>query len=122
MNDHAVRLGLSQTYFDSPHGLMNIENLSTAYDMARLSAIAIKNDYFRKVVSTASYTCTAKHNPKSKDQIYHSVGNYSKFPTTPVAEKENYNPEDDIILEPRMDSPCLVSKKFKWTNTNLMLK
>lgn len=68
MNDHAVKMGLSQTYFDSPHGLMNIENVSTAYDMARLSAIVIKNDYFRKIVSTANYTCTAKHIPKNQDQ------------------------------------------------------
>lgn len=121
MNDHAVKLGLSQTYFDSPHGLMNIENVSTAYDMARLSAIAIKNDYFRKIVSTASYTCTAKQKSKDEDSTYYSVGDYSKFPTNPLTEKENNNPEDKVILEPRMDSPSLVNKKFKWTNTNHML-
>ena len=119
MNEHAVKLGLSSTYFDSPHGLMNIENVSTAYDMARLSAIAIKNDYFRKIVSTSTYSCTAKHVPLDKD-TNSSDGNYSKYSYPLLAEKdkEKPNPEDNVILEPKMDSPSLVSKKFKWINTN----
>lgn len=48
------------THFDSPHGLQNVENLSTAYDMAKLSALCIKNDYFRQIVSTPYYECKAK--------------------------------------------------------------
>lgn len=32
MNDYARQLDLAQTHFDSPHGLQNIENLSTAFD------------------------------------------------------------------------------------------
>lgn len=48
---------MAQTHFDSPHGLQNIENLSTAYDMAKLSALCIKNDYFREIVSTPYYEC-----------------------------------------------------------------
>ena len=57
MNDFARQMDLSQTHFDSPHGLQNIENLSTAFDQAKLSAIVIKNDYFRQIVSTQKYEC-----------------------------------------------------------------
>lgn len=52
MNLYAQKMELTQTYFDSPHGLQNIENLSTAYDIGKLSAAVMKNDYFRKIVST----------------------------------------------------------------------
>ena len=61
------------THFDSPHGLQNIENLSTAYDMSKLSALCIKNDYFREIVSTPYYECVAKQRvipekPKPKEE------------------------------------------------------
>lgn len=60
MNLFAHQLDLALTHFDSPHGLQNIENLSCAYDMAKLSAICIQNEYFRKIVSTSYYECKAK--------------------------------------------------------------
>ena len=47
MNEYAANLGMNQTYFDSPHGLQNVENISTAYDVCKLSAICMKDDYFR---------------------------------------------------------------------------
>jgi D-alanyl-D-alanine carboxypeptidase (penicillin-binding protein 5/6) len=43
------------TSFANPHGLSNVNSLSTAEDMARLSAYGIKNDKFRKVVETKLY-------------------------------------------------------------------
>ena len=52
MNDYAEKLQMSSTFFDSPHGLMNIQNFSTAYDMAKLSAVCMKNEYFRRIVAT----------------------------------------------------------------------
>jgi D-alanyl-D-alanine carboxypeptidase (penicillin-binding protein 5/6) len=44
MNDYAEKLHMTSTYFDSPHGLMNIQNYSTAHDMAKLSAVCMKLD------------------------------------------------------------------------------
>jgi len=41
MNIFAESLTLSSTFFDSPHGLMNKENTSCAFDMSKLSAIAM---------------------------------------------------------------------------------
>ena len=57
MNNYCALFGLMQTYFDSPHGLQNIENLSTASDLAKLSAICMQNDIFKRIVSTKIYEC-----------------------------------------------------------------
>ena len=57
MNNLCVNYGLMQTYFDRPHGLQNVENLSTASDMAKLSAICMQNDIFKRIVSTKFYEC-----------------------------------------------------------------
>ena len=59
MNDYAAKLEMNQTHFDSPHGLQNVENLSTAYDIGKLSAHCLKNEYFRKIVATQCYECSA---------------------------------------------------------------
>ena len=45
------------TSFANPHGLSNVNSLSTAQDMARLSAYCMKNDKFREVVETKNYFC-----------------------------------------------------------------
>lgn len=45
------------TSFANPHGLSNVHSLSTAEDMARLSAYAMKNERFREVVQTKNHFC-----------------------------------------------------------------
>ena len=50
MNDYATALKMTSSNFDSPHGLMNIQNQSTAYDMGRLAAKAMKSPIFRRIV------------------------------------------------------------------------
>lgn len=43
---------MASTNFDSPHGMMNKHNYSTAYDIAKLSSKCMKNEWFRKIVNT----------------------------------------------------------------------
>ena len=50
MNLFCTKHGLNQTFFDSPHGLQNPENVSTAFDMAKLSTVAMQSETFRKIV------------------------------------------------------------------------
>jgi serine-type D-Ala-D-Ala carboxypeptidase (penicillin-binding protein 5/6) len=59
MNFQANKLKMSSTYFDSPHGLMNKFNYSTASDVAILTAECMKMDLFRKVVGTEEYETQA---------------------------------------------------------------
>ncbi|MEW9669685.1 D-alanyl-D-alanine carboxypeptidase family protein [Ammoniphilus sp. 3BR4] len=53
MNEKAEYLGLRQTHFTNPHGLDDSnEHYSTALEMAKISAYALKNEDFRRIVST----------------------------------------------------------------------
>ncbi len=52
MNQTAVKIGLIESHFTNPHGLDNEAHYTTAYDLAKLTAYALKNENFRKIVST----------------------------------------------------------------------
>ena len=56
MNQTALGLGLKDTHFANPHGLDSEENYSTAADLARLAAAALREPLFRQVVSTKTVT------------------------------------------------------------------
>lgn len=56
MNEKAAELGLADTHFTNPHGLDNEQHYTTAYDLARLTAYALKNQAFRTIVSTRKKT------------------------------------------------------------------
>lgn len=56
MNLKAQRLDLKNTHFDNPNGLDSEENYSTAEDIARLTAAALKNETFLEIVSTRTIT------------------------------------------------------------------
>lgn len=55
MNAKAAELGLSDTHFTNPHGLNDDAHYTTARDLARLTAAAMENDIFRRIVSTDTY-------------------------------------------------------------------
>ena len=52
MNDKAHVLGLTNTHFENPHGLDSDTHYSTAKDLAKLTAYAMENPIFSKIVST----------------------------------------------------------------------
>lgn len=52
MNETAVKAGAENSNFANPHGLSNPEHYSTARDLARITAYALKNELFAKIVST----------------------------------------------------------------------
>ncbi|HEX6984065.1 MAG TPA: hypothetical protein VF170_01755, partial [Planctomycetaceae bacterium] len=60
MNRTAARIGLAGTTFRNPHGLSVDGHRSTAADLVRLAAAALKHDRFREVVSTRLYGCTVE--------------------------------------------------------------
>lgn len=55
MNDKAKELEMNDTHFSNPNGLPDEEHYSTAADMAKLCAYAMKNPKFATVVSTQNY-------------------------------------------------------------------
>jgi D-alanyl-D-alanine carboxypeptidase len=60
MNNNAIKLQMMSTNFDSPHGLMNPQNYSSAYDMGKLAGQCMKNEYFRKIVTTQVFECEGR--------------------------------------------------------------
>ena len=76
MNEKALKIGMKNTTFNNPHGLdENGGNLSTAYDMALLTSYAMKNEKYKKIVSTKKYTLRTNMNYYSwlnKHKLLHS--------------------------------------------------
>lgn len=63
MNNKAKEIGMKNTTFNNPSGLDDPKgNYSTVYDMALLSSYAMKNDVYRKIVSTKKYTLKTNKN------------------------------------------------------------
>lgn len=54
MNEKAEQLGLEDTHFVTPSGLHDDKHYSTAYDMAKLTREALKNETFREICGTSS--------------------------------------------------------------------
>lgn len=52
MNDEARRLGLRDTHFRSPSGVVDADSYSTAWDLAALTRYARRNPRFRRLVRT----------------------------------------------------------------------
>ncbi len=56
MNEEASRLGATGTHFVNPHGLNDQDHYTTAYDLYLIFNEALKQPYFRQVISTTAYT------------------------------------------------------------------
>jgi serine-type D-Ala-D-Ala carboxypeptidase (penicillin-binding protein 5/6) len=54
MNEKALELGALNTSFATPHGLDAQEHFTTAEDLAKITAYAMKNEFFAKIASTKS--------------------------------------------------------------------
>ncbi len=54
MNTYAKKIGMTNSNFTNPSGLTNKNHYSTAFDMALLTSVAIKNPVFRKITATQS--------------------------------------------------------------------
>jgi len=60
MNQKALEIGAKDTHFTNPNGLHDDAHYTTAYDLALLSAYAMKNPTFRTIVSTKSIKITGE--------------------------------------------------------------
>ncbi len=59
MNEKAKEYGALNTNFVNPNGLQDPAHVTTAYDLAMIAKHAIKNETFRKYVTTYRYTMKA---------------------------------------------------------------
>jgi D-alanyl-D-alanine carboxypeptidase (penicillin-binding protein 5/6) len=77
MNNTAKDIGATNSNFVNPHGLHHDNHYTTAYDLGLISAYALRNDTFAKIVSTKSHTIDRavkgwKHVILNKNKILHT--------------------------------------------------
>ncbi len=60
MNELAKQIGAYNTHFVNPHGLHDDDHYTTAYDLALISAYAMRNPVFKEIVGTKTYKTTWK--------------------------------------------------------------
>ena len=75
MNKKASELGLTNTHFETPHGLDSDEHYTTAYELALLSNYALNNKTFAQIVGTKEYTITINGYPKQLSNTNELLGN-----------------------------------------------
>lgn len=84
MNKKAEELGMTGTHYTNAHGLHNEEHYTTAYDMALLMKYALKNETFRKVISTKEYTVK-----ETEGRFTKTINNSNKLIYTKSTDTEN---------------------------------
>lgn len=75
MNNKAKDLGLTNSHFESPHGLDSDNHYTTAYELALLADYALQNSTFRNIVGTKNYTITINGYPKNITNTNELLGN-----------------------------------------------
>lgn len=61
MNARADSLGLKNTHFVNPHGLHDPAHYTSAYDLAVISSVAMRNAVFKEIVSTKNITVSGNN-------------------------------------------------------------
>ena len=74
MNNKAIELGLENTHFVTPHGLDEEEHYTTAYELAKLTNYALKNNTFYKIVKTQKHTININGNVKELSNTNELLG------------------------------------------------
>lgn len=73
MNEKAAAIGAKNSHFENPNGLTNPNHYTTAEDMAKIAAYAMKNPDFRDIVKRKTYPMTYRNG------IYRNVANRNEF-------------------------------------------
>lgn len=97
MNENAFNLKMLNTNFDSPHGLMNIQNISTAYDMCKLLTKCMSLPLFRKIVNAKILSCGCQQNLLKATELLNASSFNNETPVTEQWFEDVDNDESDIV-------------------------
>jgi D-alanyl-D-alanine carboxypeptidase len=78
MNEKAAELGLADTHFCNPNGLHDAQHYTTASDLARLTAHALKDAQFARIVATRKHSVPQNGTDASRLFVNHNrlLGSY----------------------------------------------
>lgn len=105
MNVTAEKLGMHATHYDSPHGLQNTANVSTAYDICKLAAAVMQEPFLRKIVCCSTWGCEPIHNAHPKPEVENDA-------------------KQDLVAStksPKKKVGDLEKPTYFWENTNKLL-
>ncbi len=69
MNETAKKCGAENSNFVTPHGLDDKDHYTTAHDLAKITAYALKNETFKEIVSTKVYNIPATQKYQARTLI-----------------------------------------------------
>ncbi len=72
MNEKSREIGLTDTHFTNPHGLDSDEHYTTAYELGLISACAMKNPSFERIVSTYKKTIPLNNGEGARVLVNHN--------------------------------------------------
>lgn len=72
MNRKASELGLTHTHFTNPHGLDDPNHYTSASDLGRITAEALKNPVFARIVSTVRYQVPVEDSESARLFVNHN--------------------------------------------------
>lgn len=75
MNQKAEELGLTNTHFVTPHGLDDPDHYTTAYELAKITDYALKNETIAKIVKTKTATININGSPMQINNTNELLGN-----------------------------------------------
>lgn len=114
MNEKAIELGCTNTNFVNPNGAHDSNHFSTARDLAIISRYAMKNEEFRKLVSTTSYKLPATNKYERDDRLFTTTN--SLLIINNNARSDNYYYKYAIGIKTGFTTPagnCLIAAANK---------
>lgn len=97
MNSRAKELGCENTNFVNPNGVHNENHYSTAYDLFLIAKEAMKNETFRKIVATPTYTLPATNKYSSANRSFPNTNDLIRVNKSKRA--DNYYYKDAIGIK-----------------------
>lgn len=79
MNNKAKELGCENTHFVNPNGIHADDHYTTAHDLYIMANYGMKNETFRKLVSTTSYTLPATNKYPNTDRTFQTTNEIIKL-------------------------------------------
>ena len=114
MNTRAEELGCETTHFVNPNGIHNENHYSSAYDLYLIAKEAMKNETFRKIVSTSKYTLPATDSYPNTDRAFVNTNKLIVY--NPSNRADNYYYKDAIGIKTGHTTEagnCLISAASK---------
>lgn len=110
MNTKAEELGCETTHFVNPNGIHNDNHYSSAYDLYLIAREAMKNEDFRKIVSTSKYTLPSTESYPNNDRTFVNTNKLIVYNSSNRA--DNYYYKDAIGIKTGYTTEagnCLIS-------------